>query len=125
MSLQNVSNTETKIAVADLSSSKYLCVALNTAGTGVDVAGAGVKAGILQNAPESGEIAEVAFQVGQTSYAVVIDATSAKGDLMKSDAAGKLTVTTTAGDEVVAVMLEPTTVAGQIGKVRILSRVAD
>ncbi len=125
MSLQNLSNTESYLAEADLSSSKYLCVALGTDGTGVDVAGAGVKAGILQNAPVSGAIAEVAFQDGQTSYAIVVDATSATGDLMKSDAAGKLTVTTTAGDEVVAEMLAPTTAANDIGKVRIVSRVAD
>jgi len=123
MSLQNLSNTESYIAESDLSASKYLCVSLGTDGTGVAIAGAGEKAGFLQNGPALGSVAEVAFQVGKNSYAVIADATSATGDLMKSDGNGKLTAATAAGDEVVAEMLAPTTAANDIGKVRILSRV--
>ncbi len=125
MSIQNRANTESYVAAADLSAKKYYAVALNTAGTGVDIAGAGVKAGFLQNAPVSGAVAEVAFQDGMTSYAIVVDGTSATGDLMKCNTEGKLTVTTTAGDEVIAEILKPTTAANDIAEVRIMSRVAD
>ena len=125
MSIQNRANTETYIANADLSTKQYFAVKLDAQGDGVGLAGAGEKAGFLQNYPESGKSAEVAFQVGQTSYAVIADASSAVDDLMKVDANGKLTVTTTAGDEVVGQMLEPTSAADAIAKVRILSRVAD
>lgn len=125
MSIQNLANPEAYVANADLSTKQYYAMALDAQGDGVDVAGAGVKAGFLQNKPVSGGTAEVSFEIGRTSYAVIADASSSVGDLMKTDSAGKLTVTTTAGDEVVASMLEATSAADAIAKVRIESRVAD
>jgi len=87
-------------AGADLSSSQYLFVKHDSVANQVVLAGAADAVGVLQNAPQLGEPAEVAM-LGAGALLKVVGTTAA-GDLLKSDAASKGEVTAVDGDNVFA-----------------------
>jgi len=84
------------IAGADLSSSKYFLVKLDTTANQVVLGGAGDEViGVLLNKPESGEQADVAVAGGAK---VEYGGTIAINDKLKCDANGNVVVTTTNND---------------------------
>ena len=86
-------------AGADLSSSQYKAVKLDASGD-VVIAGAGEQAiGLLQNAPISGDYAQVAWVGG--GGLVEAGAAINEGDFLKVDANGDVIATTTATDFVI------------------------
>lgn len=93
MSVRNPSTITSFVAGADLSALQYSFVKQHTTANQVVKCGAGEQMlGILQNAPASGEVAEVACEEGAYALLKVVDATAALGILYKSDANGLGTV---------------------------------
>lgn len=93
MSVRLSSPVANYVAGADLSALQYSFVKLHTTANQVVKCGAGEEMiGILQNAPESGEVAEVAGCDGYYGYLEVVDATVALNVKLKSDANGKGTI---------------------------------
>lgn len=89
-------------AGADLSSNQYFAVKLDANGD-VVLAGAGEGIGILLNAPQSGDSADVAIPGGGAlaKAGAAID----EGAYLKSNASGKLVVADTDGDQYVAIAI--------------------
>lgn len=120
MSVRNTSSLTNFLAGADLSALQYSFVKLHTVQGEVVKCGAGERpVGILQNAPEDGEVAEVACDQGRFAYLEVVDATAAIGAIMKSDANGKGTVTTTDTDIYGAIIVQTGTTTLDILEVQI------
>lgn len=120
MSVRNVSSVTNFVAGADLSALQYSFVKLHTTADQVVKCGAGERSiGILQNAPESGEVAEVHCDQGKFSYLKVVDATAALAALMKSDANGKGTVASADKEIYGAVIVQAGTSANDIVEVQI------
>jgi hypothetical protein len=108
------------VASGDLSSSQYKLVRLaSTAGAVVIVDGdqTDVVLGVLYNDPTSGQAAEVA--IGPVVKAQA-EASLSAGDYVTGDTTGRLKATTTANDDVIGVLLEASSSAGDI--VRVLVR---
>lgn len=106
------------IAGADLSSSQHTFVKLGTNANEVVQAGAGEAIiGILSNCPAQNETADVVVAGG--AYLKIADGTSSINDIMKSDASGKGTVTTTVTDLKGARVLQASSAADSVVEVLI------
>jgi len=116
---REVGRIESYIAGEDLSSSQYYLVKLDSTASGkpeVSLAGAGERVeGILQNAPESGELADVLVEGDGQAVAA---GTFNGGLELASDANGKL-VTASAGDYVIGTGREPSQAADHLVSVSI------
>ncbi len=97
--------TESFVAAADLSLKKFFAVKLSANEREVVLAGAGEGIGILMNAPQLGEPAEVAMLGG--GAAGVSGAAVAIGAELASDANGKL-ITAVATDIVLGIAIQDT-----------------
>lgn len=85
------------VAGADLSSAQYKFLDFGSGDTLVGLAAvAGSPIGVLQNAPASGEVAEVALQGGGAK--LKLGGTVARGDFLKPNASS-LGIAATAGDK--------------------------
>jgi hypothetical protein len=96
-------------ANASLTNRQWRFVTGHTVAGEIVICGAGGRmVGILQNAPAAAEVASIVME-GESF--LVVDATTdiAVGDSLKSDAAGKGVVTTTAGDIIGAIAREAAT----------------
>jgi Uncharacterized conserved protein (DUF2190) len=104
-------------ANADLSAKQYLAVAVSGADFQVNVVGNGVKAlGVLQNAPTSGQAADV--RVIGVSKAVA-GAAYARGVMLMSNASGQL-ITATSTNYAVAYSLEAAAASGELRSVYVI-----
>lgn len=114
MSVRLVAPVENAIAAEDLTAHQYGFVTYNSEAK-IAKAGAGAaNLYILQNAPDSGEVAEVSGAAGYGSYILVADASAAVGAKLKSDANGKGTAASATADYVGATLKEAVTAAGDI-----------
>jgi hypothetical protein len=95
-------------AAADLSSSQYCAVNVDTSGEAALPSAGGRIIGVLQNDPTAGK--EATIQIAGVSK-MILAGTVAAGDWVKVDAAGKAVATAVAGDEVVGICL----VGGAVG----------
>jgi len=114
MAYENALKKITGVAGADLSAKQYYAVNYGAAGavTLFTTAG-GIPAGFLQNAPESGQSAEVALRcAGGITKATAGAAISAGADVMVA-ATGKL-ATGTATNQKIGVALEAATADGDV-----------
>lgn len=105
------------VAAADLSSSQFKAVKLASTANQVKAVSASTDEiiGILQNAPESGEEAEVACQ---GIVKALVEASVSAGNFLGPSATGRLTVAETDDDVNIGYALEgSTTSAGDIVKV--------
>lgn len=112
---QNPRDLNSLPAGEDLSAKQYYIVQQNASGN-VEV-GEGATdliLGVLQNTPESGEMAT--YAKGGVCK-VVSDGTGSIGSWVTSDASGKATPTTTDGDIVIGKLLEAPSADGDIVKV--------
>ena len=101
------------LAGADLSAKQYYAVKFaSTAGeVVVSAAGSDSHAGILQNDPADGEVADVAvLGIAKASA----EGSISVGDFVTSNSTGQLQTTTTANDHVIGVALEAATTANDI-----------
>ena len=107
MAYQQAQTKITLKAGADLSSSQYFFVKIDTDGD-VVLAGNGENAiGVLQNAPAEGEAANIA--VAGVSKVIIGDTTSLdSGSVISSDANGKATLGVST-DFALAILIEDTT----------------
>lgn len=97
------------LAAADLTAKQHYFVAVNTDGK-IAVAGDGVAAlGVLQNKPDSGEVADVGT-LGVTQ--VVAGGVVTAGDKVASDASGKAATATT-GEYAIGIALGTTAGDGE------------
>ena len=103
MATENISLKHTLVAAADLSSSQYCAVDIDTNGKAALPSAGGRAIGVLQNDPISGAEATIAL-FGVTK--MILGGTVAKGDFVKVDAAGKAVATSTATDKVVGICVE-------------------
>lgn len=111
-------NMVSKVAAADLSSSQYEGVKLNTSGQVVDCSlTADIPYGILQNTPETGEEARIAPVNGGGSSYVELGATLATGALVRihTDGTAKADLATAYNIGV----LESGGATGELGVVRL------
>jgi len=107
MAYQQAQTNITLKAGADLSSSQYFFVKIDTDGD-VVLAGDGQNAiGILQNAPAEGEAANVAIS-GVSKIVIGTTGTLDSGSVISSDADGKATVGVST-DFALAILIEDTT----------------
>src|SRR5258708_1163958 len=92
----------TFIAGADLSSSQYCLVKLDTTQNKVVVATAGTDniIGYLQNAPKSGDVARVTLLNGHGTTQVIASAAISLGAFITATTGGKAVATTSSGDTV-------------------------
>jgi hypothetical protein len=101
-------------AGADLSAKQYYAVQLNTSDQ-IVLADATVRTlGILQDAPKSGQAGAVMLSGVGRAITDGSGSAIARMDALASDANGILVKTTTDNDEIVAIALEPSTVANAI-----------
>jgi len=91
------------LAAADLSSSRWRCVTVNSSGQAALANATALTAGILQNKPTSGQPATVCY--AGVSKAVAGAAVTA-GSRVRSDANGKVVAATVAGNAVIGIALE-------------------
>jgi len=112
MAYQQAQTNITLKAGADLSSSQYFFVKIDTDGD-VVLAGDGQNAiGILQNAPAEGEAANVAIS-GVSKIVIGTTGTLDSGSVISSDADGKATVGVST-DFALAILIEDTTANGDV-----------
>lgn len=119
----NEGRSRTFKASVDLRTSQYFAVALDTANVGkVVLANAQTvpTIGILHNAPNTGDVAEVILMGSGGTCSAIAGGTVAIGDFVTPDSAGKLIATTTAGDNVVGRAITAATV-GQTFEVALLA----
>jgi len=120
MSLRIKRNDFTAIAGEDLSSYRNCAVAWNgTDNTSVVHWTSGAVLGILQNAPQQYEPAEIAV-AGGGAFAKMSTSNATLGLYFKADTGGVLTATTGAGDEVIAKNMEVNTQANSIVEVELV-----
>lgn len=101
-------------AGADLSAKQYYLVKINSSNKAVLAAAAtDVIAGVLENAPASGETADIRARNGCGTGKVVAGGNITHMAALTSDANGKAVVTTTAGNHVIGYALS-TGVDGQV-----------
>lgn len=101
------------LAGADLSAKQYYVVKFaSTAGEVVaSTAGSASHAGLLQNDPADGEVADVAvlgIALGYAEGAITV------GDHVTSNSTGQVQTTTTANDHLIGTALEAATTAGDL-----------
>lgn len=87
-------------AGADLSSSQYFVVKITSNEVVLSAAATDNHLGVLQNAPEDGDSAEVLGRHASETGKVKLGGTVAEGDKLTADSAGKAIVTTTSGHQV-------------------------
>ena len=99
---------KTFIAGADQSTKQYYIVKPGgTAGQVILSSAATDKLlGTLNNAPKSGELAEVVMRSGGSTHKVIYGGTVAVGDFLTSDANGKAITTVTGGNVILGMALE-------------------
>lgn len=106
MSVRVDGNAKTFTAGADLSSSQYHIVKLDSNDDVVAAAAStDVAIGFVNNQPESGDTADVTLRSAAGTALVKAGGSISAGDRLTSDANGKAVPTTTADDEVVAVAM--------------------
>lgn len=112
----------TYIADVDLSARQFTAVSLKATDAARVIASTGSDRtiGMLMNAPAAGEEAEVVTGGGAKAK---VDAAYVPGQMLKHDAAGKMTVCT-AGDEAACMVIEPSAADGDIIAVMIVNRLA-
>ena len=120
MSLRLKRNDITVLAGEDLSSYRGCAVQWSgTDNTKVVHWASGAVLGILQNAPQSGEPAEVAM-AGGGAYAKMSTSNSTLGLYFAADTGGVLTATTSAAAEVIAKNMEINTQANSLVEVELV-----
>src|SRR5690349_196842 len=116
MSGFQIDRDRTFIAGADLSSSQYRLVKLDSTQNQVVVATAGTDniIGYLQNAPKSGYEARVTLLNAQGTTQVVASAAISKGAFITATTGGKAIATTTSGDTVSGVAIDAAAADGDL-----------
>lgn len=105
------------VAGADLSAKQFYAVKLNSAGEVVLAGDGELSIGLLQNKPVSGEACEI--DMDGISKAVMGGTTANANTKLASDGNGKL-ITAASGKHVVAILLAPSAVSGDILSVKVV-----
>ncbi len=106
----------TFVADSDLSAKQYYIVKfVSQTNNHIDLAALAtdVLAGVLYNAPVSGDVADVVLRNAQGSYKVIAGGTIHVGDMITSDTAGKAVATTVVGNYILGQSIQEA-VAGDI-----------
>jgi hypothetical protein len=100
--------TRTFKAGADLSSSQYCFVKLDSTQNQVVLATAGTDKiiGVLLNAPVSGDVAEVGLLSGSGTYKIKASTSISLGAYVTATTGGKAVTTTTAGNVVAGIAMQ-------------------
>lgn len=123
MSSQNVGQTRTFKAGADLSAKQYFIVALDASNQNeVILANAQTlpTLGILQNAPEDNDVATVHLAGSGGTSKLIASGQIAVGAYVTADSAGKAVATTTNGDFVIGRVVKGSSTDGDTIEVQVL-----
>ena len=104
----NRGNKKAFKANGDLSAKQYYIMAADTTENQVVIANAQTLPiiGTLENAPVSGDVADILLSSAQGTRKVYCGGTTAIGDYVTADSSGKAITTTTAGDMVIGRCLQ-------------------